>query len=54
MQTKPMPRRVPREPRTTHADELEARSTISRLQLAVEDGDQADASAAAAGSPTAR
>lgn len=49
MQTRPTRRRAPREQRTTHYDELEARSTISRLQLAVEAGDQADAAAAAEG-----
>jgi hypothetical protein len=34
--------------RTTHDNELEARSTMSRLRLAVEDGELADTHAAAA------
>lgn len=47
MQTKRTRHRAVHELRTTHHDELEARGTMSRLQLAVDDGDQADAAAAA-------
>jgi hypothetical protein len=36
------------EPRVTHFDELEACTTMRRVQLAVEDGDNADVAAAAA------
>ena len=40
-------RRIAQEQRLTHYDELEARSTMSRLQLAVDDGEHTDASGAA-------
>jgi hypothetical protein len=33
----------------THYDELEARSTMSRMQLAIDDGEPMDAAAAALG-----
>lgn len=36
------------EPRVTHFDELEARTIMRRVQLAVEDGDSGDVAAAAA------
>jgi hypothetical protein len=36
------------QPRATHFDELEARTTMRRVQLAVEDGDSEDAAVAAA------
>ena len=40
MQTKRTRQRAPDEQRATHYDELEARSTMSRLQLAVDEGDE--------------
>jgi hypothetical protein len=49
MQAQRTRRRASSEQRITHYDELEARSTMSRLQRAVEDGDQVDAAAAALG-----
>jgi hypothetical protein len=49
MQTKPTRCRALTEQRATHYDELEAHSVMSRLQRAVDDGDQADAAAAALG-----
>jgi hypothetical protein len=48
MQTKPTRRLAGAEQRATHYDELEARTIMSRVQLAVEDGDNADVAAAAA------
>jgi hypothetical protein len=41
MQIKPTRRLAVAELRTTHYDELEARGTVSRVQLAVEGGDAA-------------
>ena len=49
MQTKRTRQRAPDEQRATHYDELEARSTMSRLQLAVDEGDESSAAAAALG-----
>jgi hypothetical protein len=49
MQTKRTRRPAPHEQRTTHYDELEAHSTMSRLQRAIDDGNEADLAAAAAG-----
>lgn len=49
MQTQRTRHRASTEQRTTHYDELEARSTMSRLQRAVDDGEQADAAATALG-----
>ena len=49
MHTQRTRRRIAQEQRLTHYDELEARSTMSRLQLAVDDGEHTDAAAAALG-----
>ena len=49
MHTQRTRRRIAQEQRLTHYDELEARSTMSRLQLAVDDGEHTDAAAVALG-----
>jgi hypothetical protein len=45
MHTQRTRRRIAQEERLTPYDELEARSTMSRLQLAVDDGEHTDAAA---------
>ena len=49
MRTQRTRRRIAQGQRLTHYDELEARSTMSRLQLAVDDDEHTDAAAAALG-----